>query len=80
MIVTTSRRANKENQMTTTVILNIVFAAFVLVVMLSLLGWAIVADHRASGARTGLSGRRVAVRPTFRAPVGSWGRRVDPAH
>jgi hypothetical protein len=40
--------------MTAVVILNIVFAAFVVVGMLSLLVGAIVADRRASGARLGL--------------------------
>jgi hypothetical protein len=44
----------QENQMTATVILNIVFAVFVVVAMLSLLGGAIIADHRAR-ARLGLT-------------------------
>jgi hypothetical protein len=61
--------------MTAVVILNVVFAVFVLVGMLSLLGWAIVADHRASGARLGLK-RGI----QFRAPVPRSVRQVRPAH
>jgi len=64
--------------MTAVLILNIVFAAIVFVGMVSLLGGAIVADRRASGAR-GPETRPPAVRSTPRARVAQLGRRVDPA-
>jgi hypothetical protein len=48
-MVTTSRQANKECQMTAVVIVNIVFAAFVLVGMCSFLGRAIAAEQRRTG-------------------------------
>ena len=65
--------------MTAAVILNIVFAAFVLVGMFSLLGGAIIADRRATGPRLDRSRGIPAVRPTVRPRVVRWGRRVDPA-
>jgi hypothetical protein len=78
MIFTRSRQANKENQMTAVLILNIVFAAFVIVGMLALLGGANFADRRPSAApRRGA--RPSAVRSTSRAPVAKSARRMDPA-
>jgi hypothetical protein len=74
MIFTRSRQANKENQMSAVLILNIVFAAIVFLGMLSLLGAAVVADHRASrdpgnGARPRAARRRLVIRSLSR-PVG----------
>jgi uncharacterized membrane protein YqjE len=80
MMVARGHRANKENQMTAVVILNVVFAAFVVVGLLSLLGWAILADARASGARFGLKRGILVVRPTVRAPAARSVRRMGPAH
>ena len=65
--------------MTAAVILNIVFAAFVVVGMLSLLGWAIIADNRRTGARFGLSRGILAVRPQARTAAARWDRELDPA-
>jgi hypothetical protein len=65
--------------MTAIVILNVVFAALVVVGIVSLLGGAIVSDRRASGARMGLEREVLAVRRPSRAPSARWGRRLDPA-
>jgi hypothetical protein len=68
-MVTASRQANKEFQMTAVVIINIVFAVSVLVGMLSLLGRAIVADHRATTQDLTPSRDVPAVRARRGAPV-----------
>lgn len=65
--------------MTAAVILNVVFAVFVLVGILSLLGGAILADHRATGARFGLTRGILAARPTFRAPTSRRARELNAA-
>lgn len=64
--------------MTVILILNIVFAAIIVVGILSLLGGAIVADRRASGA-PGPGARPSAMRTTSRARVPPSAHRVDPA-
>jgi hypothetical protein len=64
--------------MTAAVILNIFFAALVIVGMLSLLGWAIVKDARATGARVP-SFQILTVRPRLRVPSPSWARKLDAA-
>jgi hypothetical protein len=67
-MVITSRQANKECQMTAVVIVNIVFAAFVLVGICSLLGRAISAEQRrATETRPAVSFGIPGVRPRFAA-------------
>jgi hypothetical protein len=66
-MITRNGQANKEKQMTAAVILNVVFAVLVVVGMLTFLGRAILADHRATGARLGVSRGIPAVRPRFGA-------------
>jgi hypothetical protein len=62
--------------MTAVVIINIVFAAFVLVGIVSLLGRAVVADRRATRP---LFEPSRAVRPRFNAPSARSGQRLNPA-
>jgi hypothetical protein len=65
--------------MTAIVILNIVFAVFVVGGMLSLLGWAIVRDARARGARIAPSIGILRLRPQPRSQQAHWRRELDPA-
>jgi hypothetical protein len=64
--------------MTAALILNILFAALVIVGMLSLLGWAIVKDARATGARVP-SLRIRTVGPRLRVPSPSLARKLGAA-